>query len=369
MNRKEWISLSLAFFIKRIKLYLLYFSFVIIRSKGKHGEAEMATINDVAKRAGVTKSTVSKVLNQYEMVSKETKEKVLKAVNELHYVPNNIAVSLSKKGFDRVGLVVNINNQRQAIDEINMQYLFGAFTKLKQYNLDSVTMFSSQFEEMTSEEMIRYLRSQGITCLVIYGLSKGSTNLHKIIDTQLFRCVVVDAPNVNDKTSSVSVNHVAGQYEVAKRTIQPLGKPLVLYLAGEEQGYVTELRLHAMYRLQSELGFPMIVKHADFSERKARELTFSFGEQVDVIVCASDLMAIGAKKALEEMGLHRKLCGYDGITLMGYTGQNILTVRQDFYRVSAVAIDELHQLIQGEAGRSTMIDYEIVQMRYIDVIF
>lgn len=329
----------------------------------------MTTINDVAKRAGVTKSTVSKVLNDYKMVSKETKEKVMKAVNELNYVPNTIAVSLSKKGFERVGLVVNINNQRQAIDEINMQYLFGAFTKLKEYELDTITLFSSQFEEMTSDEMIRYLRSQGITCLVFYGLSKRNTTMHKIIDTMLFRCVVVDAPNVNEKTSSVSVNHYSGQYEVAKQTIREANAKRVLYLAGEEKGYVTELRLNAMIRLQSEVGFEMTVKHADFSEKKAREFTFQIGSNYDAIICASDLMAIGAKKALQEMGIFRYICGYDGITLMGYTGQNIKTVRQDFYKVSSTAIDELQRLIQGGMGRSVLLDYEIVQMKYIDVIF
>lgn len=88
----------------------------------------VATINDVAKKAGVAIGTVSKVLNNYANVSKETREKVLKAASELNYIPNTIASALSSKNSNRVALYIYINDQRQAIDEINMQYLLGAFT-------------------------------------------------------------------------------------------------------------------------------------------------------------------------------------------------------------------------------------------------
>ena len=57
----------------------------------------VATITDVAKKAGVAIGTVSKVLNNYANVSKETREKVLKAARELNYVPNTIASALSSK--------------------------------------------------------------------------------------------------------------------------------------------------------------------------------------------------------------------------------------------------------------------------------
>ena len=64
-------------------------------------------------------------------------------------------------------------------------------------------------------------------------------------------------------------------------------------------------------------------------------------------MCASDLMAIGAMRALTEMDIFRPVCGFDGITLMGYAGKQMNTVRQGFAEVSAAAVEELHYLLNG----------------------
>ena len=106
----------------------------------------------------------------------------------------------------------------------------------------------------------------------------------------------------------------------------------------------------------------------DFSERKAREITFHDAKEKDVLVCASDLMAIGAMRALTEMDIFRPVCGFDGITLMGYAGKQMNTVRQGFAEVSAAAVEELHYLLNGGEGRKRILDYQIVRMQYLDII-
>ena len=67
----------------------------------------MVSIKDVARRAGVAISTVSKVLNSYPNVSEETRVKVNKAVEELNFVPNSVAAALSSKHAGRVALLVD----------------------------------------------------------------------------------------------------------------------------------------------------------------------------------------------------------------------------------------------------------------------
>ncbi|WP_099469492.1 LacI family DNA-binding transcriptional regulator [Konateibacter massiliensis] len=329
----------------------------------------MISINDVAKRAGVAKSTVSKVLNNYTLVSNETRIKVEKAVKELGYVPNSVAVSLSKKEFNRVGLIVDIRHNSQFIDEISMQYLTGAFEKAKEYHLDVVTFFSSQFDDMSYEQVEAYLRSQRINCLILYNLSIENKNFYKIIEEQEFYCVLVDSPITNSKTSSVSINHYSAQYKVAKKTLDENDYiNRVLYIAGGAGGYITDRRLDAMKKLQKEDGFELVVEYCDFNEYKAREITLKNAKKVNAIVCASDLMAIGAIFALTEMDIFRPVCGFDGIRLMGYTRIAMNTVKQDFNQKSKQAFDELARLIRGEKGRYTEIPYEICKIDYIDVI-
>ena len=78
----------------------------------------MVSIKDVAKHAGVAISTVSKVVNHYPNVSEETIQRVNAAIEELQFVPNSIAASLSSKQSARIALLINPITQTQAIDEI-----------------------------------------------------------------------------------------------------------------------------------------------------------------------------------------------------------------------------------------------------------
>ena len=95
----------------------------------------MVKIKDVADQAGVAISTVSKVLRNYSKISKETREKVMKAVKELNYVPNTMASALSSKISNRVAFYICITD-KQTIDEIYMENLLGAFKGAEEQGFD-----------------------------------------------------------------------------------------------------------------------------------------------------------------------------------------------------------------------------------------
>ena len=332
------------------------------------GQINMVSIKDVASHAGVAISTVSKVLNNYPNVSSETKKKVNKAIAELGFVPNAIAAALSSKKSGRIALLMNLNTQTQAIDEIGMQYMAGAIRQAKEYNLDLVTVFFSMIQDMSYEEITRYFLSQNIAGIIICGISKDDVILRQLIEAEKFKIVLVDAPIVNATTSSVRIDHKRAQYDIAKRTILQNNAKRVLYIAGKKNGYVTDERLKGMEKLVRELNLTMLIRYGNFSELEARKLTFQYGQHKDIVVCASDLMAIGAMKALTEMDIFRPVCGFDGITLMGYVGKQMNTVRQNFAHISEEAVKELHQLMEGAAGRNVIVQYELVRMQYLDII-
>lgn len=328
----------------------------------------MVSIKDVARQAGVAISTVSKVLNHYPNVSEETKEKVNRAVEELNFVPNSVAAALSSKQSGRVALLVNLNRKTQAIDEIDMQYISGAINKAMELNLDVITLFFFMFRNKTVEELTRYLQSQSITGIIIYGISKEDKVIHELIEQQKFKCVVIDAPLVNENTSSVSINHSKAQYDVARKTILENKCKKILYIAGVKSEYATDERIAGIQQLGKELGLTIQIKYAEFSELQARNLTLRFGKRYDGIVCASDLMAIGAMKALIDMDIFRPVCGYDGIILMGYVGKQMNTVKQDFAGVSSRAMEELNNLLNGESGKRVFTEHTLVRMKYEDII-
>ena len=328
----------------------------------------MVSIRDVADHAGVAISTVSKVLNHYPNVSEATKQKVNKAVEELKFVPNSVAAALSSKQAGRVALLINLHKETQAVDEIGMQYISGALDKAMELNLDVITLFFFMFRDKTVEELIRYLKSQSITGIIIYGVSKDDTVISQLLERQWFKCVVVDAPFVNENTSFITIDHRRAQYEVAKKTIQENKCKSVLYLAGKRNSYVTDERLLGMQQLAKELSLSVLVKNGDFSELQARNLTLKYAKKKDAVVCASDLMAIGAMKALIKMDIFRPVCGFDGIILMGYVGKQMNTVSQNFSGLSRKAMEELSLLLSGEKGRKVICEHTLVRMKYEDII-
>jgi LacI family transcriptional regulator len=328
----------------------------------------MVSIKDVAKEAGVAISTVSKVLNNYPNVSEATKAKVNEVVERLGFVPNQVAATLSSKRTGRVALLIKQNLETQASDEIYMQYISGAMHKAKEKQLDVITVFNSMIDDMNVEEVINYFASQGIKGIIIYGLTTKDKVLHKLIESGRFKIVVVDAPMVNENTSSVSVDQAKAQYDVAKKTITENKCKKVLYISGEENGYVTAERLEGIKKLCEEKKLKLNVKNGKFSELRARELTMRYAKNSDCVVCASDLMAIGAMKALIEMDIFRPVCGFDGIVLMGYVGKQMNTLKQDFVKISGEAIEELDRLMNGDVGRKVVIPHTLVRMKYEDII-
>lgn len=330
----------------------------------------MVSIKDVAKHAGVAISTVSKVLNHYPNVSEATKKKVNDAIQELGFVPNAVAAALSSKQSGRVALLIHLNAHTQAIDEITMRYLSGAINRAVELNLDVITVFFSMIQNKSVEEITRYFQSQSITGIIIFGISRKHTVLGELVESGKFKIVLVDAPLVGENTSCIWINQEQAQYDVVKRTIEmsKYNCKRLLYISGPKEAYVTERKLAGIRRIAEEMKLELIVEEGGFSELAARNITLAKGEDADIIACASDLMAIGAMRALQDMDVFHPVCGFDGIILMGYAGMQMNTVKQDFAKIAAKAMDELQRLMNGGTGEEVVAEYSLERLEYIDII-
>ncbi|WP_026491265.1 LacI family DNA-binding transcriptional regulator [Butyrivibrio sp. XPD2002] len=328
----------------------------------------MVSIRDVAKEAGVAISTVSKVLNNYPNVSEATKKKVMEAVERLNFVPNQVAAALSSKRSGRIALLLKLNMKTQAIDEIDMQYISGALGMAQEKQLDCITVFYSMIEHMSVEEMTRYFASQNISGIVIFGMNNDDKVLHQLISSQNFKIVVVDGNILNESTSVVGIDHYQAQIDVAEKTIKENTGNKILYIAGMRNSYVTEEKIRAMEDLSRRMKLKLFIRNGDFSELKARNIALRYAKNKEIVVCGSDLMAIGAMKALMDMDIFRPVCGFDGIILMGYVGKQMNTVKQNFAEVAAESVRELNRLLNGSSGRKVRLPHTLVRMKYEDII-
>ena len=68
------------------------------------------------------------------------------------------------------------------------------------------------------------------------------------------------------------------------------------------------------------------------------------------------------------MDIYRPVCGFDGISLMGYAGKQMHTVRQDFKYLAAEAVDEMARLMEGHEGQEVIVPHQLIRIKYEDVI-
>lgn len=328
----------------------------------------MASINDVAKLAGVSKSTVSKVLNNYQNVTPKTKEIVLKAVDELNYVPNQIAVALAKNDLKKVALVVDPTKDNQTIDGINAKYLLGAVHKLGELNVELITVFSTLFTKYQNKELDTYLLKRGITGIIFFGIPRRDESMNYLIEQEKFKIVLVDVDKSNHSTSSLSINNYGAQQEIAKLVIDKYNFKKVLYISGDDGGDSGLQRKNGIKDLQKQLEITIDIMDGEYSELKAQKIVQKYGAKYEAIICASDLMAIGAVRSLKKQKLNRLVTGFDGIDLLAYLDDKILTVMQNFVFIGEQAAEEVVKLLDGKQGEKKFIEHEIDYVKIEDVI-
>ncbi len=324
----------------------------------------MASINDVAKLAGVSKSTVSKVLNGYDTISEDTKKEVYKAVKQLNYMPNQIAVALSKGDTKKVALVVDPTKDNQTIDGLNVNYILGASQKFDELKIEVVTIFSTMFLQLNKDEIEMYLRKRAISGIIFFGVPTHNKVMNEIIANEQFKVVVVDVEFTNSSTSAISIDNYMAQQEVARRIIAEKGLKKILYISGADGGDSGEIRRQAMKDLAEELNLNLTIMDGEYSEKKAALIVKKHGFLYDGILCASDLMAIGAMRELKKQKLNRPITGFDGIDLMAYIDEKILTVIQNFNYIGALAAIEVNNLLDGQYGKKIIVEHEV---NYVDI--
>ncbi len=317
-------------------------------------------IREVAEMAGVSAGTVSKVLKNYAGISEKTRQRVMDVINRTGYIPNTVASALSSKKNNRIALFIYVNDQSQQIDEINMLLILGAFDRARKENIELVTVFNGSIEKLSNEDTARYFHSIYADTIIVFGLNKRDEQIHYLAQEGSFKMVAEDACLEGEDISTVMIDQERAQYETASRVCAPGDR--VLYLAGKSDGYVTDMRLSGMQKLAADRNLDLRIENGEFSEARAYEIVKGLKEKYDAIVCASDLMAIGAKRALPE-GSGVKVSGFDGIRLMQYVANDVITCKQDFYRIGSLTVEAAEKLRKGDKGKQILAPYTIGYVR------
>ncbi|CAH8769586.1 LacI family DNA-binding transcriptional regulator [Paenibacillus dendritiformis] len=306
----------------------------------------MPTIKDVAEKAGVTVTTVSRVLNNRGYISQETRDKVYRVMDELQYRPNEIARSLSRKRSMMLGLIIPTIAHPFFAEMANYieNYAFALGYK--------ILLCNSRLDRVKEKEYINMLKSHRVD-----GMIMGSHTLDVQEYVKLRQPVITFDRQITDIPYISSDNYqggvLAAQLLIDRgcRRIAHISGNLSLDVLGNRrlEGFLDTLRKHALEPIVIELGTDVF--ESSGYDRMIRSL-FEKEPEVDGLFASSDIIALHVMKVCSSLGIkvpdRMKLIGYDDISLASLVEPELTTIRQPLEAMSRLAVDLIDKLIRGE---------------------
>jgi LacI family transcriptional regulator, galactose operon repressor len=296
----------------------------------------VASITEVARRAGVSVATASRVVSAADYpVSAATRERVLEAARELDYVPNALARGLLKSRVPVVGVIVH---------DITDPYFAEVVRGVEDAATGSgylVITCSSERDPGREREYIRLLRSMRAAAVVFAGSGLDDPDANADIARHLAAmradgaAVVHLSPHAGGEPD-VGVDNAAG-IESMVTALLGLGHREIAFLAGPRTLFVARDRLRGYRRGLGAAGVasaPALVVHGGFDREAGAtgvDTLLAGGIPFTAVCCANDLLALGALARLAELGIavpeDVSVAGFDDISVAAITAPSLSTVR------------------------------------------
>lgn len=315
----------------------------MMRSENKR----RVTIKDVAREAGVSYSTVSRVVNNFEYVNPETREKVLEAMNRLEYVVNQQARSLVKGQSRVIGLLIH------AFDTSYMgEVVRGIDDVLAEAEYDLLLYTTHRQREREAVYVANI--TQGLADGLLLVLPRGANSYLSMLTQRKFPFVLIDHRADSSDVNAVTATNWQGAYTATEHLIE-LGHTRIGFITGDMTAGCSEDRL-AGYKdalSANQLSFdPILVQEGDFFQPSgfdAAMALFSLEEPPTAIFASNDIMALGAMEAAFRMGYKIpqdiSLIGFDDIPQSTTTHPPLTTVRQPLRDMGKVATELLLRMM------------------------
>jgi LacI family transcriptional regulator len=308
----------------------------------------MSTIRNVAKKSGVSTTTVSHILNGTRFVSPEVKQRVLDVIQELGYQPNSLARSLRKKETQSLGLILP-DSTNQYFAEIQCGVEKAAYDRGY-----SVILCNTEGDENKENLYVNVLRNKRMDGILF--ISSGSST--KLLLEEKIPLVLVDRDMPDLEVDTVMADNFQGGYLATQYLIE-LGHTRIGCITGPE-GIVPSGRRIAGYRKAlEETGLyldPQLICAGDFhaaTGKIAASRLLKLPKPPTAIFAFNDLMAVGAIQAAADLKrvIPRDLAlvGFDDIELASFIQPPLTTIRQPKLEMGLLAVDMLINRIHDHA--------------------
>jgi DNA-binding LacI/PurR family transcriptional regulator len=324
-----------------------------------------ATIQDVAVRAGVSKTTVSHVINATRFVEEETRQRVLQAIQELHYRPSAAARSLTTKRTGTVGIVVS-----DVTNPFFGELLLGIEEVLRPQNY--ALMICNTNETLDYEaHYLNLLLNQRVDGIIAAATSQPWIELSKA-EVQHTPVVFVDRAFDNLEGFYIGVNNKAGAYQGTQHLIH-CGYRRIGILSGLDRLSTMRERLDGYCLALQEAGLSVNPKWIIPSQlsieggRQAMRALFSLPDIPEAVFINNNLLALGALLEMQELGLNCTedigIVSFDDHPWAAVSCPPLTVVRQPTRKIGQTAAEMIIALINDLPieEKCVILDCEIIE--------
>jgi LacI family transcriptional regulator len=309
-------------------------------------ERHKATIRDVAREAGVSVASVSRVINGHGNVREETRQRILAAVRSLRYVPHSGARSLSTQRSNVIGVLLP-----DLYGEFFSELIRGIDAAARERRLH-LLVSSAHRDAAEAAAAIRAMRGRVDGLLVMSPhVDSGFFDRHLPGDLPI---VLMNSPIQDGRHSSLSID----SYNGARAMVQHLvtcGHRRIAHIAGPDDNFDSQERLRGYHDELARLvpdASPLVLQ-GDFTEKSgyaAGQRLSAPCDRPDAVFAANDMMAVGCLVALNEAGVQIPrdvgLAGFDDIPLACFVRPALTTMRVRIVELGRGALEQMALTIE-----------------------
>ena len=314
-------------------------------------------LEDIARKAGVSRSTVSRVINNEPYVSAKTRDKVLKIIQTVGFTPNPGARMMVTQRTQVIGIVIPRNLSVVFEDPYYFPTLLQGVAEAAQERNYATLLWLGSSNEDGERFYKRILKNRLMDGLVI--ASAATPDIFRRLLAQEIPFVTVERPaDYEDRVSYVSLDNVAAARTAVEHLIS-IGRKRIATIVGQQDNVDAVDRLIGYQEALNAFDIPYdpaFVATGYFSRRGGYlAMKTLLKQNVDAVFAASDTMAIGALQALQENGVRvpedLALIGFDDLPLALLSTPHLTTIRQPIqsrgYQATSLLLDILAGNIQG----------------------
>ena len=317
----------------------------------------MVSINDVAEKANVSISTVSRVINQNANVSREKEKAVLKAVDELDYIPNGLAQGLVTKKSKSIGVLI------ADIANLYYSYLVKSIEKELRTAGYYAIIGNTEWEGQREKEYMRHLMQRQVDGFILASTSLKSNYLEQLVNKEI-PLVVLDRELDSKRIDKIRIDDYKGGYQAAEHLLE-CNYNYFIHLQGADFTATALDRARGFKDCMQDNNIDQSyynVISSSFVEAEAAQNIADFLNKNNIndkrlgIFAANDAAAFGVLKELKKRGIKvpkkAGVVGFDNVNFAEYSSPALTTISRPINKIGKISAQILLERLEKEENEN-----------------